>query len=97
MALEVAISLVSRADGGLRTAVLGTANAEVEGFREGLRLGLIFQKVGMLGGFVVCFWLSMFLSGELADPIRGSCGKHAGCQIELEVLRCSVTISGGHE
>ena len=32
MALEVAISLVSRADGGLRTAVLGTANAEVEGF-----------------------------------------------------------------
>ena len=44
MALEVAISLVSRADGGLRTDVLGTANAEVEGFREGLRLGLKFRE-----------------------------------------------------
>ncbi len=57
---------------------LGQGFPKSEASKKGLKLGEMLQDVGILGGLVVCFLLSMFL-GDVLKPLLGeSNAKYAG-------------------
>ena len=57
---------------------LGQAFPKSEASKKGLKLGDMLQDVGILGGLVVCFLLSMFL-GDVLKPLLGDDNaKYAG-------------------
>lgn len=57
---------------------LGQSFPKSEASQKGLKLGDMFKDVGILGGLVVCFLLSMFL-GDVLKPLLGDDNaKYAG-------------------
>jgi MFS family permease len=58
----------------------GQSMPKSEASARGLTLGQMFQDVGMLGGAVVCFLISLFF-GSLLQPMIGTAGNFVGYAI----------------
>lgn len=79
--MQLALFLVPTAIYGLM--FLGQAMPKSEASKLGLSLGEMFKDVGLLGGLVVCFLLSLFL-GDVLKPLFGDnpeTAKYAGYAI----------------
>ena len=64
---------------------LGQGFPKSEASQKGLKMGDMFKDVGILGGLVVCFLLSMFF-GDVLKPVLGDNAKYAGYAVGGIVL-----------
>ena len=65
---------------------LGQSFPKSEASKRGLKLGEMLQDVGLLGGLVVCFLLSMFLGDVLKSVVDEEIAKYVGYAVGAGLL-----------
>ena len=65
---------------------LGQSFPKSEASKRGLKLGEMLQDVGLLGGLVVCFLLSMFLGDVLKSVVDETIAKYVGYAVGAGLL-----------
>ncbi|MDX1950831.1 MAG: MFS transporter [Verrucomicrobiota bacterium] len=82
--LQLALFLIPTVIYGLM--FLGQKMPKSEASEKGLSLGEMFKDVGILGGLVICFLLSLFFSNALKLPPVIAYGIGAACLIAIGVI-----------
>ncbi len=65
---------------------MGQSFPKSEASKRGLKLGEMLQDVGLLGGLVVCFLLSMFLGDVLKSVVDETTAKYVGYAVGAGLL-----------